>query len=211
MCIRDRYEAIKNQKTVGILRDNPETKIMDIGVPVGVIAALVPSTNPTSTVIYKALIALKGGNTIIFSPHPNAKHCIQKTVEIMQAAAVQAGCPAGAISVMEFPTLHGTNELMRHHDVKLILATGGSAMVKAAYSSGTPAIGVGAGNGPAYIDKTADVKKAVKRIIDSKTFDYGTICASEQSIIIEKAMEATVVAELQRQGCYLLNEIERCV
>ena len=202
------YEAIKDQKTIGILRDNKEQKIIDIGVPVGVVAGIIPSTNPTSTVMYKALISLKAGNCIVFSPHPNAKNCILETVKIIQEAAEKEGCPKGAISCITIPTLQATNELMKSEITKLILATGGYAMVRAAYSSGRPAIGVGAGNGPAYIDKSADVKLAVKRIFDSKTFDNGTICASEQSIIVEKCMEEKVVAECKAQGAYILSKEE---
>ncbi|MGL4737544.1 MAG: acetaldehyde dehydrogenase (acetylating) [Cellulosilyticaceae bacterium] len=202
------YEAIKSEKTVGIIAEDAAMKTMDIGIPVGVVAGIVPSTNPTSTVIYKAMISIKGGNSIVFSPHPSAKECIEETVKIISAAAEAAGCPKGAIATITIPTLEATNELMRHKNTALILATGGPAMVKAAYSSGTPAIGVGAGNGPAFIDKSADVKLAVKRILDSKTFDNGTICASEQSIIIEKCMEDKVVSELKAQGAYMLSEEE---
>lgn len=202
------YEAIKNQKTVGIIREDKELKTIDIGTPVGVIAGIIPSTNPTSTVLYKTLIALKGGNAIVFSPHPGAKNCILETVRIISEAAVKAGCPKGAISAIHTPTMQATKELMQHDYTSLILATGGAAMVKSAYSSGTPAIGVGAGNGPAFIDKSADVSKAIKRIIDSKTFDNGTICASEQSIIIEESMEAKVTAELKAQNAYLLSNEE---
>lgn len=199
------YEAIKNEKTVGIIAEDHSKKTIDIGIGVGVIAALVPSTNPTSTVIYKTMIAIKSGNAIVFSPHPGAKNCILKAVGIVAAAAEKAGCPKGAISAISIPTLEATNTLMRHEDVSLILATGGAAMVKAAYSSGTPAIGVGAGNGPAYIDQSADVDLAVRRIIHSKDFDYGTICASEQSIVITKAMEAKVTESLKKQGAYLME------
>lgn len=202
------YEAIKDQKTVGIIADDPANKIYDIGIGVGVIAGIVPSTNPTSTVMYKSLIALKGGNSIVFSPHPSAKECILETVKILAKAAEEAGCPPGAISTITVPTMEATQELMKHKYTKLILATGGPAMVKSAYSSGTPAIGVGAGNGPAFIDKSADVKMAVKRILDSKTFDNGTICASEQSVIVEKCMENTVKAEFEKQGGYFLNKEE---
>lgn len=202
------YEAIKNQKTVGILREDKEKQIMEIGIPVGIVAGIIPSTNPTSTVMYKTLISIKGGNCIVFSPHPGAKNCILETVKIINEAAEAAGCPKGAISCISIPTLQATNELMKHPNTKLILATGGYAMVKAAYSSGTPAIGVGAGNGPAYIDKSANVKLAVKRIIDSKTFDNGTICASEQSVIVERSMEQTVREELIAQGGFFLNEEE---
>lgn len=200
------YEAIKDEKTVGLLREDKVHNVWDIGVPVGVVAGIVPSTNPTSTVIYKAMIALKGGNAIVFSPHPGAKKCILDTVEIISEAACRAGCPRGAISAISIPTMNATKELMGNDRTALILATGGGAMVKSAYSSGTPAIGVGAGNGPAFIDKSADVHKAVKQILDSKTFDNGTICASEQSIVVEKSMEDRVVSELKSQGAYLLDE-----
>lgn len=200
------YEAVKDQKTIGILREDKVHHVWDIGVPVGVIAALVPSTNPTSTVIYKAMISLKGGNAVVFSPHPSARKCILETVRILAEAAEAAGCPKGAISAISIPTMEATQELMKHKYTSLILATGGGAMVKAAYSSGTPAIGVGAGNGPAFIDRSADVKMAVKRILDSKTFDNGTICASEQSIVIEKSMEEQVTRELKAQGAYLLDD-----
>lgn len=202
------YEAIKDQKTIGIIREDKEHKVWDIGVPVGVIAGLVPSTNPTSTVIYKTLIAIKGGNAIVFSPHPSAKSCILETVRILAEAAERAGCPKGAIAAISIPTMEATQALMKHDDTALILATGGGAMVKAAYSSGTPAIGVGPGNGPAFIDRSADVALAVKRILDSKTFDNGTICASEQSVIVEKSMEGAVAAELTRQGACLLDEAQ---
>ncbi|MEG2109261.1 MAG: acetaldehyde dehydrogenase (acetylating) [Clostridium sp.] len=202
------YESLKDTKTVGIISEDKENKVMEIGVPVGVVAGLIPSTNPTSTVIYKAMISLKAGNTIVFSPHPNAKKAIFETVKVIRDAAEKAGCPKGAIGCMTALTMQGTDQLMKHKDTALILATGGEAMVKAAYSSGTPAIGVGPGNGPAFIDKSANIKLAVKRIIDSKTFDNGTICASEQSIVVEKSMEEEVACELTEQGAYILNELE---
>ena len=202
------YDAIKDEKTHGILAENPEKRVIDIGVPVGIVAGLVPSTNPTSTVIYKSMICMKAGNPIIFSPHPSAVNCILETVNVVRRAAESAGAPAGSISCITTPTLEATNTLMRHDFTRLILATGGGAMVKAAYSSGTPAIGVGAGNGPAYIHRTADVRQAVRRILESKTFDNGTICASEQSIVVERAMEAAVTAELRAQGAYVLDDGE---
>lgn len=200
------YDAVKKEKTVGILHEDKERKVWDIGTPVGVIAGIVPSTNPTSTVIYKAMIALKGGNAIVFSPHPGAKKCILETVRIISRAACEAGCPKGAISAISVPTMEATQALMKNDRTALILATGGGAMVKSAYSSGTPAIGVGAGNGPAFIDKSADVRRAVKQILDSKTFDNGTICASEQSIIVERCMEEKVVEELKSQGAFVLTQ-----
>ncbi len=198
------YESIKGMKTIGILGE--KDSVMDVAVPVGVVAGLIPSTNPTSTVIYKTLISLKAGNGIVISPHPNAKKCIIETVEILRKAAYGVGAPEGLIGVIEIPTMEATAELMKHKDTALILATGGEAMVRAAYSSGTPAIGVGPGNGPAYIEKTADVKKAVKRIMDSKTFDNGVICASEQSIIVEPSNKQEVMDELKKQGGYFLTE-----
>ena len=199
------YDAIKEEKTHGILAQDQERRTIDIGVPVGPVAGLVPSTNPTSTVIYKAMICMKAGNPIVFSPHPSAVGCIAETVRVVDRAARQAGAPEGAVSCIATPTLEATQALMKHRRTRLILATGGAAMVKAAYSSGTPAIGVGAGNGPAYIHHTANVAQAVKRILDSKTFDNGTICASEQSIVTTRAMEKAVTAELERQGAYVLS------
>lgn len=199
------YEYIKDMKTIGIINEDKEKKIAEIGTPVGVIAGLIPSTNPTSTTIYKALISLKAGNAIVFSPHPSAKNCILKTVELLSKEACRLGAPEGLISCMSLPTLEGTDQLMKHDDVALILATGGSAMVKAAYSSGTPALGVGPGNVPAFIEKTADINLAIKRILSSKTFDNGTVCASEQSIVTEKCISQKVKNELIKQGGYFLS------
>ena len=201
-------KAVRGMKTVGLLRRLPEEKVWEIGVPVGVIAAIVPSTNPTSTVCYKALIALKSGNPIVFSPHPKAIGCTRKAAQIVAEAAEAAGAPKGSISCLSIPSLDGCKELMSAKQVRLILATGGPAMVKAAYSSGKPAIGVGAGNGPAYIHHSADVSRAMAQILKSKTFDYGTVCASEQSIILERGMEERVRAEGQRQGFYFMNQAE---
>ncbi|WML37587.1 acetaldehyde dehydrogenase (acetylating) [Clostridium sp. OS1-26] len=202
------YEKIKDMKTIGIVREEKVGKYFEVAVPVGVVAALIPSTNPTSTTIYKTLISLKSGNGIVVSPHPNAKNCIIETANILKEAAVNAGAPEGLIGCITIPSLEATNILMKHRDTALILATGGEAMVKAAYSSGTPAIGVGPGNGPAFIDKSANVSLAVKRILDSKTFDNGVICASEQSIVVESSMKEIVINELKKQGAYFLNEEE---
>ena len=204
----DLYQAIRDQRTHGLLARDDERRTMDIGVPVGVVAGLVPSTNPTSTVIYKSMICLKAGDPIVFSPHPNARKCILEAVEVVRRAAEGAGAPPGAVSALTEPTLEATRELMGHRHTRLILATGGGAMVKAAYSSGTPAIGVGAGNGPAYIHRSADVGQAVKRILDSKTFDNGTICASEQSIVVTREMEGAVSEALRAQGAWILSDEE---
>lgn len=198
-------QAIRGMKTVGLLSENPRDKFWEIGVPVGVIAAIVPSTNPTSTVCYKAMIALKAGNSIVFSPHPKALSCTRKAAEIVARAAEQAGAPKGSVACLSIPSLQGCQELMQAKQVNLILATGGPAMVKSAYSSGKPAIGVGAGNGPAYIHHSADVAKALACIARSKTFDNGTVCASEQSIIVEKPMEDKVRREGEKQGFFFMD------
>ncbi len=197
--------AIRGMKTVGLLKESKQDKLWEIGVPVGVIAAIVPSTNPTSTVCYKAIIALKAGNSIVFSPHPKALACTRRAAEIVATAAEAAGAPKGSVACLSIPSLDGCQELMKAEPVRLILATGGPGMVKAAYSSGKPAIGVGAGNGPAYIHHSADISQALSCIARSKTFDNGTVCASEQSIIVEKALESQVKAEAQRQGFYFMD------
>lgn len=202
------WENIKDLPTVGILNRDDKRRVWDIGVPVGVIAAIIPSTNPTATVIYKAMISLKAGNSIVFSPHPGAKACIRKAAQIMADAAEKAGCPRGAVGCISEPSMDAVDELMKHPKVKLILATGGNAMVRSAYSSGKPAIGVGAGNGPAYLCSDCDLKQAVADIVRSKTFDNGTVCASEQSIVVERSFSAEAEAELKRQGCCMLEEAD---
>lgn len=194
------WESIRDMTAVGILREDPQRGLMEVGVPMGVVAALIPSTNPTSTAMYKSIIALKAGNAIVISPHPGAKNCIVETVKIIQEAAKRAGAPEGAVGCITITTMEATNALLTHRDIGIILATGGEAMVRAAYSSGNPAIGVGPGNGPAFIERTADIPLAIKHILDSKTFDNGTICASEQSIVTERCIEEKVTAELRRQG-----------
>lgn len=196
--------AIRDMKTVGILQTRE--KLWEVGVPVGVIAAIVPSTNPTSTVCYKALIALKAGNTIVFSPHPKALKCTLRAVEIVAEAVERAGAPKGAVSCLTMGTMAGSQELMSAPEVNLILATGGPGMVRAAYSSGKPAIGVGAGNGPAYIHYSADVPHAIDCILRSKSFDYGTVCASEQSIIVEEPMAHKVREEAKRRGFFFMDK-----
>ena len=201
---QDVLRAIEPMKTVGILREDREKSLWEIGVPVGVIGAIVPSTNPTSTVCYKALIAVKAGCAIVFSPHPKAAKCSCAAARILARAAEAAGAPEGTIACLTKNKMAGTQEMMSAPEVKLLLATGGPGMVRAAYSSGKPAIGVGAGNGPAFIHSSADVPKAVADIIRSKTFDNGTVCASEQSIIVERSMETAVLAEAEKQGIYLM-------
>ena len=205
---RQVLSAVENMTCVGVLKENVGEKLWEIGVPVGVIAAIVPSTNPTSTVCYKALIALKSGNAIVFSPHPKAIACTLRAAEIVIKAAESAGAPKGSVGCLSIPSMAGCKELMEAEQVRLILATGGPAMVKAAYSSGKPAIGVGAGNGPVYIHKSANVEQALTCILQSKTFDYGTVCASEQSIVVESDMEQTVKEKASRMGFYFMNKDE---
>jgi acetaldehyde dehydrogenase (acetylating) len=202
------YEEIKDMKTRGILCEDTAKQTFEVAEPVGLVMGIVPSTNPTSTVFFKSMIAIKSGNAIVFSPHPSAAKCTQKAAEVMCEAAIAAGAPEGIISCVTMPSMGSTNELMKCKEVSIIIATGGPGMVKAAYSAGKPAIGVGAGNSPAYIEKTADVKHAVRTIMASKTFDYGTICASEQSIICEESNHAEVVAELKSQGGYFMTKEE---
>ncbi len=197
------YAAIKDMKTIGILNNDVSKKIVEVAVPIGVIAGIVPSTNPTSTTIYKSLISLKSGNAIVFTPHPSASKCIDKTVTLIRDTLQACGVSPDMVSVMSIPTIEGSGELMRKVD--LILATGGPGMVKAAYSSGTPALGVGAGNVPVYIERTADINDAVTKIMASKTFDNGTICASEQAIITDNVIDAQVRATLKAQGGYFLQ------
>ena len=197
------YACIKDMKTVGILEEDKVNKVIKVAVPVGVIAGVVPSTNPTSTVIYKSLIALKSGNAIVFTPHPSAKKCIAATVQYIKEALHKCGVNTDLVSCVSVPTLEGSAELMKIVD--LILATGGPGMVKAAYSSGTPAFGVGAGNVPAYIERSANVKDAVTKIFASKTFDNGTICASEQSNICDAVIAADVKREVIAQGGFFLE------
>ena len=200
--------AIRGMQVVGTLGEDREKGVVEIGVPVGVIAAIVPSTNPTSTVCYKALIALKSGNAIVFSPHPKALGCTLAAAKLVAAAAQRAGAPAGCVECLTIPSLAGCQELMAAPETRLILATGGPGMVKAAYSSGKPAIGVGAGNGPVYIHRSADVKAALGKILRSKTFDNGTVCASEQSIMVEREMEQAVRTAAGGMGYYFMNEAE---
>jgi acyl-CoA reductase-like NAD-dependent aldehyde dehydrogenase len=198
---------MKDMKTIGVLNEYPDKKLIQIGTPMGVIAGLIPSTKPTSTVIYKTLISIKSGNSIVFSPHPSALKCITETVEILREGCCKYGMPKELVNCISMPTLEATNELMKNDDVSMILATGGSAMVKAAYSSGTPALGVGPGNVPVFIERSADIKDAVNKIFLSKGFDNGTVCASEQSIVTERCIADKVrEAIIAKGGYYLVGE-----
>jgi len=200
------YNKYKNTKTCGVIEEDKSYGTMRIAEPIGVIAAVIPTTNPTSTAIFKTLIALKTRNGIIISPHPRAKKSTAAAAKIVLDAAVEAGAPEGIISWIDAPSLDMTNLVMKEADI--ILATGGPGMVKAAYSSGKPALGVGAGNTPAIIDESADILKAVNSIIHSKTFDNGMICASEQSCIVDKKIYKTVRKEFEDRGCYFLKADE---
>lgn len=202
------FDSIIGLKTVGIIHRDQERRIAEIAEPMGVIVGLVPSTNPTSTVIYKSLISIKARNPIIFSPHPSAVGCTGRAAEIMADAACAAGAPRNAIQWLSFCTKQATDELMHHEETALILATGGSGMVKAAYSAGKPAYGVGPGNVPAFIERTANIGKAVSDIISSRVFDNGTVCASEESIVTETAIEDKVIEEMKAQGACFVNDSE---
>lgn len=203
------YNKFKNCKTCGVLEEDKANGILKVAEPLGVIAGVIPTTNPTSTAIFKSLIALKTRNGIIFSPHPRAKKCTVETARLILEEAVKAGAPENIIGWIEEPTILKTQELMKHPKIDCILATGGPGMVKSAYSSGKPALGVGAGNTPAIIDETADIKMAVSSILMSKTFDNGMICASEQSIVCVKDVYDDVRKELEYRGAYLLSAKEK--
>jgi acetaldehyde dehydrogenase (acetylating) len=200
--------AIRGLRTVGILREDREKAILEVASPVGVVAAVIPSTNPTSTAIYKTLISLKAQNAIVLSPHPSAMASICETAAVLARAAIAAGAPEGLIGCMLQTTVAGTRELMSHRQTGVILATGGTGLVRAAYGSGKPAYGVGPGNVPACIELSADVRKAVADIFAGKTFDYGTICSSEQAIVVEESLRAAALEECGRQGAYFLSPAE---
>ena len=202
------YRFIRPMKTVGVVARHDDTRVIEIAEPFGVVAAVVPSTNPTSTAIYKILIAIKARCAIVLSPHPSAVKCITRVAEVMNEAALKAGAPEGSINWMKTVTLEGTQELMKHRDVAVILATGGMGLVRAAYSAGKPAYGVGPGNAPAYIERSADVKKAVKDIVTGKTFDNGVLCSSENSVVVDEAVAEDVKREFVAQGGYFMNAAE---
>jgi acetaldehyde dehydrogenase (acetylating) len=202
------YDFIRPMRTVGVVNRIEDKKVIEIAEPFGVVAAVVPSTNPTSTAIYKVLISLKARCAIVISPHPAAVRCITRTVEIMAGAAAQAGAPAGSIGWMKTVTLEGTQELMKHRDVAVILATGGMGLVRAAYSAGKPAYGVGPGNAPAYVERTADLRKAASDIIVGKTFDNGVLCSSPNSVVVDEPVAEELRRECQALGAYFLNQGE---
>lgn len=199
------WESIKDLKTVGVIRHDVDHKLYEIAWPVGVIAGLTPSTNPTSTVMYKILVAVKARNAIVIAPHPAAAKCCFETTRIMAQAAIENGAPEGLISCMQHISLEGTQALMHHKYVALILATGGTPMVRAAHSTGKPAIGVGPGNVPAYVDRSADIEKAARFITASKAFDCSTICATEQSVVADAPIAAQLRSLMEREGAYFTD------
>ncbi len=202
------HKFIRPMKTVGVVARDEDRRVVEIAEPFGVVAAVVPSTNPTSTAIYKILISIKARCSIVLSPHPAAVKCITRVADVMGEAARRAGAPADAIAWMTTVTLEGTQELMKHRDVAVILATGGMGLVRAAYSAGKPAYGVGPGNAPAYIERTADVRKAVRDIVTGKTFDNGVLCSAENSVVVDEAIAEAVTREFQAQGGYFMSKTE---
>ncbi|MGH9200248.1 MAG: aldehyde dehydrogenase family protein, partial [Vicinamibacterales bacterium] len=205
---RQVYEFIKPMKTVGVVNRLEDRKVIEIAEPFGVVAAIVPSTNPTSTAIYKILISLKARCAVVLSPHPAAARCITRVAEIMNEAARGAGMPEGGIGWMSTVTLEGTQELMKAREVSVILATGGMGLVRAAYSAGKPAYGVGPGNAPCYIESSADIKKAASDIILGKSFDNGVLCSSPNSVVVDEAVEPEVRRQFIAHGGYFMTPSE---
>jgi acyl-CoA reductase-like NAD-dependent aldehyde dehydrogenase len=202
------WASIRNEKTVGIVSRDEKNGVLEIATAAGVIAGIIPTTNPTSTAIFKALIAVKGRNAIVISPHPRARRCIAETVEVMRRAIERAGGPPDLVLSLTNPTIESTGALMKHKDVALVLATGGSGLVHAAYSSGKPAYGVGPGNVPVYVDRSADVAWAAQAITSSQSFDNATLCCSEQGVVLDQPIANAFLAEMKKRGAHLCDERE---
>ena len=202
-------EFILPMRTVGVLREDAKRGVRELAVPMGVVGAIIPTTNPTSTAIYKALISIKARNAIVMSPHPRATRCVVETCRLMEEAAVAAGAPPGLINTMSEPTLEGTNALMRHKLTAVILATGGTDLVRAVYTAGKPAYGVGPGNVPAIVERTAKVAKAVADIVDGKTFDAGVLCSAENSVVCDAPIEREVREAFRRERAYFCSPEEK--
>jgi acetaldehyde dehydrogenase (acetylating) len=200
------WDYIRDEKTVGVIRKDDKRRVYDIAWPMGVVAALVPSTNPTSTAMFKAIIAAKARDGVVVAPHPAAVKCTTEAVRVLAEAAVKAGAPEGLIGCLTHISLPGTNELMKHHLTALILATGGSAMVKAAHSMGKPAYGVGPGNVPCYVDRSADLRRAARYLVASKAFDHSVICATEQAAVVDAPVAAEFEALMKTEGAYFVSE-----
>lgn len=203
------WESIKDLRSVGVIREDREKRIIEIAEPMGVVCALIPSTNPTSTVMFKSIIAVKGRNGVVASPHPRAAKCTVEAMNVIAQAAEAAGAPQGLMSCLSTPTLEATHELMKHKLVSLILATGSNPMVRTAYSAGKPAYGVGSGNVPAYIEKSANIRKAVADVYSGKIFDLGVLCSTEASVIVDSAVKTAVVEEFKRRNCYFVEGDEK--
>lgn len=203
------WESIKDLKTVGVVEEDKQKRIIKIAEPMGVVAALVPSTNPTSTLMFKAIISVKGRNAIVASPHPKAVNSTLEATKIIAKAAADAGAPAGLINCMSIPTTEGTNELMRQKHTAVILATGSTPMVRAAYSAGKPAYGVGPGNVPSFIERTANVKKAVADIVSGKMFDWGVLCSTESAAILDLPIKKMAIEEFKKRGAYFVSPEEK--
>lgn len=203
------YESIKNLKTVGVINYDKSKRVVEIAEPMGVISALIPTTNPTSTAMFKALICAKTRNALVVSPHPRAVKSTYEAIQIMQTAAEKAGAPRNLFQCMTEVTIEGTMELLKHRDVSLILATGSTQMVKMVYSIGKPAYGVGSGNVPAFIERTANIKKAVADIIFGKTFDYGTLCSAENAVVCDSPIREQVIYEFKKRGAHFCNPDEK--
>jgi acetaldehyde dehydrogenase (acetylating) len=202
------WDSIKDVKTVGVIRRDDQKKVIEFGWPVGVLAGFTPSTNPTSTAMFKVLIAVKARNAMVISPHPSAVKCTSETVRVMAEAGERAGMPRGMVSCLHTVTMPALNELMKHWAVSMLIATGGEAVVKAAHSSGKAAIGVGPGNVPVYVDRSADIPQTARLIVNSKAFDWSTICATEQAVVADAPIDKQLAAEMERQGAYFMDEAQ---
>ncbi len=196
------WDSIKAERTVGVMSSDPSTGITEVAAPVGVVAGIIPSTNPTSSALFKGIIAVKGRNAMVLSPHPGGARCIREAAEVMRRAIERAGGPPDLVTCLEHPTLESTGALMKHRDVAVILATGGAGLVRAAYSSGKPAYGVGPGNVPAYIDRSADIRQVAEDIVTSQSFDNGTLCCSEQGLVVDAPVYDRLIAALRERGAH---------
>ncbi len=203
------WESVASERTVGFVSRDERTGVHEVATPVGVVAGVIPTTNPTSTALFKAIIAVKGRNAIVISPHPRSRRCILETVEVLRRAIERAGGPPDLVQCLSNPTIESTGALMKHRDVAVILATGGGGLVRAAYSSGKPAYGVGPGNVPAYIDRSADVRAAAKAIVASQSFDNATLCCSEQALVLDEPIAQAMLGELTSRGAHLCTDAER--
>ena len=205
------WESVAGERTVGFISRDEATGVHEVATPVGVVAGIIPTTNPTSTALFKSIIAVKGRNAIVISPHPRSRRCILETAEVMRRAIERVGGPPDLVQCLANPTIESTGALMKHRDVSVILATGGGGLVRAAYSSGKPAYGVGPGNVPAYVDRSADVRAVAEAIVSSQSFDNATLCCSEQALVLDEPVAAAVLAELQARGAHLCSDAERAL